>query len=98
MGRTSSGRGVSNTDLDGCNSSLKMLRASGGRPPGFNLPRRGRVYRMAPEAHLLRECRRGTWQFWDWLARVGSDPAPGPTLKKPCAILVPLVGQRTNTA
>ena len=32
-----------------------------------------------------------------WM-RVGYGPAPGPTIKRPCAILARLVGQATNTA
>ena len=44
------------------------------------------------------KCRLGPRYFWSRWARVGSCPAPGPTLKTPCATLARLVGRSTNTA
>ena len=46
---------------------------------------------------FLGVCRRGPWHFWKCQAHLGYDPAPGPTLKSPCATLVRLVGRRINT-
>ena len=60
--------------------SLDIPLGSGERPTGFNPIRRSWVYRPAPEAPLLGECRRGQRHFWKCRARVGSGPAPGPTL------------------
>ena len=45
----------------------------------------------------LGECRRGLRYFSKCRARVGCGPAPGPNLKRPCAILIRLVGRKTNT-
>ena len=39
------------------------------------------------------ECPRGSRCFWNRRACVGFDPAPGPTLKRPCAIFVWLMGR-----
>ena len=47
--------------------------------------------------HLLGECRRGPSHFWECRTRLGYGPAPRPTLKRPCATLVRLVGRPTNT-
>ena len=54
-------------------------------PPGFKPLWRGWVYRPAPEASLLGECRRGSRHFWNHLN------------KRPCVTLVRLVGRRTIT-
>ena len=69
---------------------------SGGRSQGFNPLRRGWVYRLAPGVPLLEKCWQSPGHFWKCRARVGSGPAPEPTLKRPCAILVRLVGWKTN--
>ena len=45
----------------------------------------------------LGECRQGPRHFWKCLARVGYGPEPETNLKRPCAILVRLMGRRTNT-
>ena len=45
----------------------------------------------------LGKCRRGPRHFWKCWTRVRYGPVPGPTLKRPCAILVQLVGRKTNT-
>ena len=61
-------------------------------PPGLNPLRRGWVYRPAPEALLLGECRRGPRHFWKCRACVGFGPAPGPTLKKALRYTRPVDG------
>ena len=41
------------------------------------------------------------WQdsvFLSYRVHVGNSPAPGPSLKRPCAILIRLVGRKTNTS
>ena len=45
----------------------------------------------------LGECWRGPRHFWKCWVRVNYGPAPRPSLKKPCAILVRLVEWRKNT-
>ena len=44
------------------------------------------------------ECRRGPWYIGKCWAWVGCGPVPGPTLKRPCAILVLSVGRKIDTA
>ena len=46
---------------------------------------------------FLGECWRGPRYFCEYRACLGYSPAPGPTLKRPCAILIWLVGHKTNT-
>ena len=46
----------------------------------------------------LWECRRGPRHFWECQACLGSGLALGPTLKRPCAILIRSVDGLTNTA
>ena len=40
----------------------------------------------------------GPMYFWKCRARVGSGPVPGPTVKRPCTILIQMVGMLTNAA
>ena len=42
-------------------------------------------------------CRRGLRHFWECRVHLGYGPSPEPTLKRPCATLVRLVGRKTNT-
>ena len=64
---------------------IQHLWLQGAVLPGFNPLRRGWVYRPALEAPWKGECRWDSRHFWNCLTRVGSDPATGPTLKRPCA-------------
>ena len=54
---------------------------------GFKPSWRGKVYRLAPEAPLLRECRLGTRHFWEYWARLDNGPTPELALERPCARL-----------
>ena len=47
---------------------------------------------------FLGECRRGPRYFWEFRAHVSFGPAPGPTLKRPCAAFLWLMGREINTA
>ena len=49
---------------------------------GSHLHRQGSVYRLAPEASLLKECQWGWMRFWNCRACVGFVPAPGSHTKK----------------
>ena len=46
---------------------------------------------------FLGECQRRPRHFWNCRTHLGYSPAHRPTLKRPCATLVRLVGRRTNT-
>ena len=87
--------GTHSTGRDAMGSSGRVCLVTGYTSHDLTLS--GGGYRLVPEAPLLEECRRGPWHFGKGRARVGSGPAPGPTLKRPCATLVRLVGRRTNT-
>ena len=72
------------------------LKPQGAVSPGFNSLWRGWVYPRAPEVSLFRGIPTSPRHFWDCQGHVGFGPAPGPTLKRPCATLVHLVGRITN--
>ena len=69
---------------------------SQGAPPGFSPLRRDWVYRLVPEARLFRGMPTGHEVFLKMPGAWRLRPAPGPTLKSPCDILVRLVGRKTN--
>ena len=64
LGHTSASRVVGCTVLVRCISSLEILLASRGRPPGFNPLQRGCVYYLAPEAPLFEGIPTGPEAFW----------------------------------
>ena len=74
------------------------LSVSGGLPPGFYLPREGWVYCPTPEAPQKGNADGTEGIFGTCRMRVGYGPAPGPTIKRPCAILARSVGRATYTA
>ena len=77
----------------GCVLSVDVPLASGFKPL-----RRGWVYRPVPEAPLLRGMPTGSEAFLEMSGACGLRPCDWTHPKKrPCAILVRLVGQRTNT-
>ena len=74
------------------------LSPQGVIPPNFNPPRRGYVYRLAPEAPCKGECRWGPRHFWNCWTRLGYSPVTGPRLKMALCHTRTLVGRMTNTA
>ena len=68
----------------------------GAAPPGFNPLQRDWVYHLAPYVSLFRGMQMGPRHFLKCQMHVGYGPASGPTLKRPCVLLVRLVGQETN--
>ena len=75
-----------------------ILRSQGAFPPGFYLPREGWVYFPTPEAPQKGNADGTEGIFGTCRMRVGYGPAPGPTIKRLCAILACSVGRATNTA
>ena len=75
-----------------------ILRSQGAFPPGFYLPREGWVYCPMPAAPQKGNADGTEGIFGTCRMRVGYGPAPGPTIKRPCAILARSVGRATNTA
>ena len=74
------------------------LWPQGAVPPDFNPLRRGWVYCLAPEAPLLKGMPTGSEAFLEMPGACGLRPCAWPHPKKrPCAILVRLVGRKTNT-
>ena len=82
-----------------CLGAWGIPSASGGLPPRLLPPFEGGwVDCPAPEAPLTRGMPTGPRAFLKLRARVGYGPAPGPTKKRPCAILARKVGRATNTS
>ncbi len=77
---------------------VNILRSQGAFPPGFYLPREGWVYCPTPEAPQKGNADGTEGIFGTCRMRVGYGPPPGPTIKRPCAILARSVGRATNTA
>ena len=75
-----------------------ILRSQGAFPPGFYLLREGWVYCPTPEAPQKGNADGTEGIFGTCRMRVGYGPAPGPTIKRPCAILARSVGRATNIA
>ena len=76
-GSTSTGRVICSSDLAECVSVPgDFLRPQWGLPPRLLPPFEAGVHRPAP---LKGEYRWGRRNFWEYRARVGSSPAPGPT-------------------
>ena len=75
-----------------------ILRSQGAFPLGFYLPRVGWVYCPTPGAPQKGNADGTEGMFGTCRMRVGYGPAPGPTIKRPCAILARSVGRATNTA
>ena len=76
---------------------LRSLWPQGSIPQALTLIGRVRLIAWCMRRPSLGECQRGPGYFSKCRARVGCGPAPGPTLKRPCAIIIRLVGQKTNT-
>ena len=93
MGRTSTGCGVSGTDLVGLVSSLDIPQ--GTVTQALTLFGEVRSINWCLRRSILGECRRSPRHFGECWARLGYGPAPGPTLKKrPRDTLLRLVGRR----
>ena len=70
----------------------------GPSPQALTLFRGVRLIAWRPRRPSLGEGRWSPRYFWKCRARVGFSLAPGPTLKRPCAVLARSVGCATNTA
>ena len=69
-----------------------ILRSQGAFPPGFYLFLEGWVYCPTPEAPQKGNADGTEGIFGTCRMRVGYGPAPGPTIKRPCAIFARSVG------
>ena len=109
LGYTLAGRVVSCTVLVRCVSSLEIPLASGGRPPQALALFREYIKQYCGiswsiwenwrlRCSSLGECWQGPRHFWKCQVHVGYSPAPRPILKRFCAILVRLVGRKTNNS
>ena len=74
-----------------------ILEPQGAVPQALTLLGGARFIAWRLRPPFLGECRRGPRHFWECRAYLGYCPAPGPTKKWLCAILVQLVGRKTNT-
>ena len=98
MSHTSAGCGINGMDLVGCISSLDIPQAKRGPSPQDLILLEGVRFIAWRLRHLsLGKCRQGSRQFWECRMRLGYDPAPRLTLKRPCVTLVRMVERRTNT-
>ena len=77
---------------------VNILWSQGAFPPGFYLLREGWVYCPTPEAPQKRNADGAEGIFGTCQMYVGYGPAPGPTIKRPCAILARSVGRALNIA
>ena len=82
----------SGTDLAGCVLSVFFSSSLRGGEPSS--PQALTLFRGVK---LIDNADGARGYFWKCRARVGYDPAPGPTLIRPCVILLRLVGRKTNT-
>ena len=78
----------------GCTSSLEILLALGGHPQALTLFGGVRLIAWRLRRLSFGECR---GIFAKCRARMGCGPAPGPTLKRPCAVFLRLVGRMINS-
>ena len=99
LGRATAGRVVKCAVPVVRASALEIPLAPGGRPCPQVLTLFGRVWLIAWHRGRpsLGECWRGPKYVKKCPARVGYGSAPGPTLKRPCTILIRLVGRMTNS-
>ena len=82
MGRTSAGRGVGDTDLVRCDTSLVDIpRASEGRLSGCNPPWWGKVIHLAPEVSFFRRIPTGPEAFLEMSGVSGRRPSAWTHLK-----------------
>ena len=95
LGYTSAGRVVGCTVLVGCASSLDIPLPSGVRP---SMVQRCLVNCLAPGASLCRRMPTEPEVFLKILGACALRPCAQTHLKKPCAILIRLVGRKTNTS
>ena len=70
--------------------------SKGAVPQVLTLLGEARFVALRPMRPFSGECRRGSWTFWNRRACLSYGPAPGPTLKRLCAILARFVGRPTN--
>ena len=80
-----------------CTLRPALLEPQEAVPQALTLSRGAMLITWRLRHPSLGECRRGLRHFWECQGYLGYSPAPGHTLKRPCATLVLLVGRTTNT-